>query len=172
MNSAFVTCSSALRPFATPNAVSAATMDKTVHHQPPSQLALTTPANIPTIPAKKNLSGTWQILARLYAKTAAQLLNVMVRCHRRVHWLQLVGLRSQRWAGSCLWRGAGRGPWVLAAMLASTLRRLRMPGMMVLTSGLLRMKRNAIWDMELSAGTSGRSASAWATLFFRFSGTK
>ena len=41
-----------------------------------------------------------------------------------IHCDQEVGLRSQRWARSCLWRGAGTGPWVLAAMLASTLRRL------------------------------------------------
>ena len=47
-----------------------------------------------------------------------------------------------------------------------------LPGMTVLTSGLLRMKRRAICAMELPAGTSGRSASAWATLFFKFSGTK
>ena len=47
-----------------------------------------------------------------------------------------------------------------------------MPGITVLTSGFERMKRRAISGIVIPAGTSGLSASAWATDALRFSGTK
>jgi hypothetical protein len=49
---------------------------------------------------------------------------------------------------------------------------LRIPGMVVLTVGLLKMKRSAISGMVMPSGTSGLSASACSTLASRFSGTK
>ena len=87
-----------------------------------------------------------------------------------IYWLHLVGVRSQRCLRSSAWSWAGSGPLSLAARLASTCWRLRMPGMMVLTSLLLRMKRRAISGMVMPSGSSGFSASACSTLVFRFSG--
>src|SRR5258706_7079637 len=88
------------------------------------------------------------------------------------YWLHFVGVRSQRCLRSCAWSGAARGPLPLAARLDSTLRSLRMPGMMVLTSELLRIKRRAISGIVEPAGTRGLRASARGTLALRFSGTK
>jgi hypothetical protein len=50
--------------------------------------------------------------------------------------------------------------------------RRRMPGMMVLTSGLFRMKRMAISGIVIPLGMSGLRRSARSTLACRFSGTK
>jgi hypothetical protein len=47
-----------------------------------------------------------------------------------------------------------------------------MPGMTVLTAGLLRMKRRAISGIVASSGTSGLRRSARSTLALKFSGTK
>src|SRR5262245_56825878 len=88
------------------------------------------------------------------------------------YWLQAVGWRTQRCLRSSVWSAAGSGPLSLEAMLASTFLILRMPGMIVATSGLFRMKRSAISAMSDTAGTSGFSASACSTLVPRFSGTK
>src|SRR5205807_10521739 len=90
----------------------------------------------------------------------------------QIYWLQRVGRRTQRWERSFAWSSAGRGPLSLAERFASTFRILRMPGMIVLTSGLFRMKRRAISAIEEPAGTSGLSASACSTLDLRLSGTK
>ena len=52
-----------------------------------------------------------------------------------------VGVRSQRCLRSSVWSSPGSGPLALAAILDSTFLSLRMPGMIVATSLLLRMKR-------------------------------
>src|SRR3989337_454184 len=83
-----------------------------------------------------------------------------------------VGVRSQRWARRTVWSVAGSGPASLAARLPSTWRSLRIPGMIVLTTGLLRMKRKAISGMVVPGGSRGLRRSACSTLAFRFSGTK
>src|SRR5215472_3923187 len=85
---------------------------------------------------------------------------------------QFVGLRSHRCARSFLCKSSGRGPAFPAATFASTFFSLRIPGIIVLTLGLFKINRNAISAIVLPAGTNGRSASACATLDFRFSGTK
>src|ERR1043165_2087887 len=88
------------------------------------------------------------------------------------YWLQGVGWRTQRCFWSSEWRTEGRGPLSEAAMLASTVLILRMPGMIVATSGVLRIKRRAISAMLEPAGIKGLRASACSTLVRRFSGTK
>src|SRR5258706_9342444 len=60
----------------------------------------------------------------------------------------------------------------LEAILASTFLTLRMPGMIVCTSSLQRINRNAMSGMVRPEGINGLNASAWSTLEFRFSGTK
>ena len=60
----------------------------------------------------------------------------------------------------------------LAAMLDFTCAGFRISGMIVVTSGLARMKRNAMSGSDEPCGTSGFSASARATDGIRFSGTK
>ncbi len=69
-------------------------------------------------------------------------------------------------------KSAGSGPEFPALMFASTFFSFRIPGMIVPTSGLFKIKRSAISAIVLPVGISGRSASACSTLAFRFSGTK
>src|SRR5947207_15201609 len=91
---------------------------------------------------------------------------------RRRHWLHFVGLRSQRCLRNSACNSPGSGPLSLAAAFASTFWIFRMPGMIVLTSGLCKINRSAISAIVEFAGIKGFSASACSTLRRRFSGTK
>jgi len=83
-----------------------------------------------------------------------------------------VGFRSQRCSRNFFRNSTGSAPSPLAAQFASTFFTFLIPGIVVLTSEQLKINRNAISGIVLPAGTNGRSASACATLDFRFSGTK
>src|SRR5258707_15872733 len=63
---------------------------------------------------------------------------------------QGVGLRTQRCSFSCSYNSSGSGPASLAAMFDSTFDSLRIPGMIVLTIGLVRMKRSASSGMVIA----------------------
>src|SRR6516225_5794037 len=56
-----------------------------------------------------------------------------------------------------------------AAVFASTFLTLRMPGMIVLTSGLDKINRNASSGMDIPEGMSGFNLFARSTLAFKFS---
>src|SRR5262249_43665172 len=84
----------------------------------------------------------------------------------------LPGFRSQRCFFNSESSPAESDPASLVPMFASTCVRLRMPGMIVLTSGLLRIKRRAISDSVIPAGSNPFSFSARSTLGNKFSGTK
>jgi len=61
---------------------------------------------------------------------------------------------------------------VTGGNIVSVFFSFRIPGMMVLTSALDKMKRNAISGIVISAGIIGRKASARSTLAVRSLGTK
>src|SRR5690606_23950008 len=80
------------------------------------------------------------------------------------HWDHSVGSRSQRCDRSSARSSSVSPPASLVARLARTWATLRIPGITVSISGLLRMKRRAISGRVMPGGRTFFSASARATL--------
>src|SRR5216683_5549706 len=94
------------------------------------------------------------------------------KTNNSTHCDHFVGVRSHRCFRSSPCSGAGNGPRSLAAVFASTLEILRIPGIIVLTSLLFRINRSAISAMLMPPRRMGLSASTCSTVLFRFSVTK